>query len=186
MVSYLSSGQVCPPPSSCSYAISVHREETVQPGAHLSPASLGRKPHPRDWLVNTSSLRPRTEARGVRPPCPLFIEFNAGIDDTHVEKPRGLVKPSPSPPTTHFAEAQAQGGKDSAKVAQRHTTQCPRASHPESWATEKTGWSLPLGLHRRSLLLSQRKQTGLPETIHRAACPLPIRSNRHTASYQSP
>ena len=129
---------------------------------------------------------PEQKQRGVRPSRPLFIEFNAGIDDTHLEKPRGLLKPSPSPPTTHFTEAQAQGGKDPAKVTQRHATEYPRAGHSKSWVTEQTGWSLPLGFHRRSPLLSQRKQTGLPKTIHRAACPLPIESDRHTPSYQIP
>ena len=36
-ISYL--GRAQPPPSSCFYGVSVHRGETVQPGAHLSPAS---------------------------------------------------------------------------------------------------------------------------------------------------
>ena len=84
LVSYLSSGPIHPPPSSCFYAISAHRGETVQPISCLT-----RKETTAERLAGEHQLSaPGQKQRGVRPPRPLLIEFTARIDDTHLEKRR--------------------------------------------------------------------------------------------------
>nr|CAI9714010.1 unnamed protein product [Rangifer tarandus platyrhynchus] len=132
------------------------RGETVQPISCLT-----RKETTAERLAGEHQLSaPGQKQRRVRPPYPLLIEFTTRIDDTRLKKPRGLVKPSPSPPTTHFAEAQAQGRKDPAKVTQRHATEYSQGRSPRVLGHRADGLASASGV-------AQEKPATLPKKADR-------------------